>query len=325
MEKRVVKEDIFNSLSEEEHRGCILSTHDHVQRSAALNDNGDLVDLYFHHWLHKLLDIIGAAMKIEDYIICYEAQARGTIHAHLLLQIKGGPSNRDLENAKLAEKSNVPESKRAEIAAAKERAIKFACSQMGVSGVHPNPDPVNWPCPYGQDVHTPAPENNILRQDYTTLEQDESLKDRYERLVNRTMLHNCKPGYCLKKTREKELACCCDFPKALVGFKETYEAPMDGSRSYLIRPGRAAGIATQGAEYNESEKLIFQRNHPTLVHHIAELLTIWGANIEGRPVESYEQVIRYLLKYMMKDETNSQTFSTICKAVVESAEEDEPV
>jgi hypothetical protein len=56
-----------------------------MQRSAAVNGNGDLVDLYFHHRLHKLLDIIGAAMKIEDYIICYEAQARGTIYAHLLL------------------------------------------------------------------------------------------------------------------------------------------------------------------------------------------------------------------------------------------------
>jgi hypothetical protein len=87
MGKRVFKEDIFNSLSEEEQRRCILSTNNHVQRSAAVNDNGDLVDLYFHHPLHKLLEIIGAAMKIEDYIIRYEAQARGTIHAHLLLRI----------------------------------------------------------------------------------------------------------------------------------------------------------------------------------------------------------------------------------------------
>jgi hypothetical protein len=150
MEKRVVKEDIFNSLSEEEQRGCILSTDDHRQRSAAVNDNGDLVDLYVHHRLNKLLDIIEAAMKIEDYIIHYEAQARGTIHAHLLLRIKGGPSNCDLENAKLAEESNVPKSKQAEIAVAKEKAIKFACSQMGVSGVHPNPDPMNWPGPHGQ-------------------------------------------------------------------------------------------------------------------------------------------------------------------------------
>jgi hypothetical protein len=81
MGKRVVKEDIFNSLCEDEKGGCILSTDDHVQRSAAINDNGDLVYLYFHHRLHKIIDIIGAAMKIEDYIIRYEAQARGTIQA----------------------------------------------------------------------------------------------------------------------------------------------------------------------------------------------------------------------------------------------------
>jgi hypothetical protein len=85
MGKKVVKPDIFNSLSAEEQQGCILSTDDHVQRSAAVNDNEDLVDVYFYHRLHKLLDIIGAAMKIEDYIIHYEAQARETIHAHFLL------------------------------------------------------------------------------------------------------------------------------------------------------------------------------------------------------------------------------------------------
>jgi hypothetical protein len=68
------------------------------------------------------------------------------------------------------------------------------------------------------------------------------------------MLHNCMLGYCLKKNREGELACRSDFPEALVGFKETYEDPLDGSRPYLIRPGRVACSVTQGAEYNEALK-----------------------------------------------------------------------
>jgi hypothetical protein len=51
------------------------------------------------------------------------------------------------------------------------------------------------------------------------------------------------------------------------------------------------------------------------------LLTIWSANIEGRPVESYQQVVRYLLKYMMKNEPNSQPFESICKAAIDNAAE----
>ena len=62
-----------------------------------------------------------------------------------------------------------------------------------------------------------------------------------------------------------------------------------------------------------------------IVHHIPELLLDWGANIEGRPVQSFDQVIRYLLKYMMKDEPNSVPFSSITKAVVKAAKDEDPV
>ena len=80
----------------------------------------------------------------------------------------------------------------------------------------------------------------------------------------------------------------------------------------------------KGADF-EKGKLIFWRNHPVLVHHVPELLLIWGANIEGRPVQSHQQVLRYLLKYMMKDEPNSASFGAICKAVVTASKDEEPV
>ena len=38
-------------------------------------------------------------------------------------------------------------------------------------------------------------------------------------------------------------------------------------------------------------KLTFVLHHPTIVHHVPQLLVIWGANIEGRPVQSYKQVL----------------------------------
>jgi hypothetical protein len=47
---------------------------------------------------------------------------------------------------------------------------------------------------------------------------------------------------------------------------------------------------------------------------VPEFLLIWRANIEGRPVQSYQQVLLYLHKYMMKDEPNSALFSAVCKA-----------
>ena len=55
----------------------------------------------------------------------------------------------------------------------------------------------------------------------------------------------------------------------------------------------------------QSIKQKFLRNHPTIVYHMPELVLIWGANIEGRPLQSYKQVLRHLLKYMFKDEPNS--------------------
>jgi hypothetical protein len=121
------------------------------------------------------------------------------------------------------------------------------------------------------------------------------------------------------------LFCRFKFPIELVGFKANIEHPEDGSRPYLLRPDRIPEEAPEGAKCNEDNKLKPLRNHLTAVHHIPELLTIWGGNIEGSVVESYPQVIRYLLKYMMKDEPNSKPFNAICKAVVENAEEEAPL
>jgi hypothetical protein len=193
--KRVVKKDIYLTLTEEEKQQCICSTDDHLQRAARVKDNGNVVDFYFHLRLHMLLDHVGKVMNVHDYIIRYEAQARGTIHAHLLLRIKVGPSHSDLENAKAVLMPNLPEVKQAEIAAAQEKTIKFACNHIGVCGVHPNPDPADWPGPFGQDVYTPDPEHNILRLNILDIEDDQDHKSQHERMVNRCMLHGCKAGF----------------------------------------------------------------------------------------------------------------------------------
>jgi hypothetical protein len=135
------------------------------------------------------------------------------------------------------------------------------------------------------------------------------------------MLHGCKAGYCLKKDKEGCFHCRFYFPKDLLGFVPKYEDDMDGRGPCLVRPTTLLASAIEGAEYTDDNKITFLRNHPNLVHHNPELLTIWSANIEGRPVESYQQVVRYLLKYMMKNEPNSQPFESICKAAIDNAAE----
>ena len=309
----------LQDVPEDEIPGCIEATLDHTLRSKAIKDNADLVDWYFYHRVQAMLKNVLPVMGVEDHIVKYEVQARGTIHAHLLLQVRGGPSQLDLTNAyqdiSTLQPTSVPPVLRVQ-----DKIINYSSQLLGVSAVHPNPNPAEWPAPYGSNVHTPG--TNILRQRFLELKLGVEFKHRYELLINRTMLHHCRVGYCLNPKRrgtDGQMICRFGFPMDPVGFQEHFSA----NGATLERLHRTHQ-AQHGAEFHASN-LKFLRNHRTLVHHIPELLTIWGANVEGWPVQSYAQVIRYLLKYMMKGEPNSPSFFTISKAVVESVRDEEPV
>ena len=114
--------------------------------------------------------------------------------------------------------------------------------------------------------------------------------------------------------------CRFNFPIDPHGFKFIF----DHAGSEIIGVDKVQTETNAGAEFHRNE-LKFLRNHPTVVHHVPELLLLWGANIEGRPVQSYKQVLRYLLKYMFKDEPNSSPFQAITKAVIEATADEEPV
>jgi hypothetical protein len=163
-----------------------------------------------------------------------------------------------------------------------------------------------------------------LRQRFLELDSIAAYRAQYEKLINRCMLHHCREGYCLNRNRRDkntgEMVCRFHFPVKLHGFKFEFEE--NGSRISAVR--KVATESDVGAEFCGAE-LRFLRNHPAVVHHVAELLLIWGANIEGRPVQSYRQVLRYLLKYMFKEEPNSSPFQAITKAVIQAAAEEDPV
>ena len=119
-------------------------------------------------------------------------------------------------------------------------------------------------------------------------------------LLNRTMLHQCREGYCLnakqkpkKQQTDPRVKCRFGFEKDYHGFVPIW----DVNGSSLVSCDRNEEECSEGVEIGGGDKpdLLLMRNHPRMVSHIPELLSIWQANIEGRPVRSYEQVIRYLL------------------------------
>ena len=317
LRKRIV--DTLESVPEEERSECITQTEDAKLRIGNIKRHADIVDAYFKHRIDVLLDKVLPAIGAREHICRYEVQARGTIHAHILLHVEGGPSHQDLLDA--FHMVDPPE-RHEEVKATRDEVARFASHTLGITGMHPNPTPQEWPGPYGQDVQRPA--TNCLRERFLNLETPAECKEQYEKLCNRCMLHHCREAYCLSKQRRdkttREMICRFHFPIDLHGFKFIF----DHAGSKIIGVDKVQTETNAGAEFLRNE-LKFLRNHPTVVHHVPELLLLWGANIEGRPVQSYKQVLRYLLKYMFKDEPNSSPFQAITKAVIEATADEEPV
>ena len=245
------------------------------------------------------------------------------MHAHVLLNVKFGPSADDLRKAYL---KNDTEDE--EIEKAREEVTTFT-QMMGVTAWHPQRNVAHWPPPEG--LARERPRENVLRQRFTDVTTDEEYWERYEKLLNRTMLHTCRVGYCLKPTNnnmrqqaDQRAKCRFGFEKAYHGFQPIWDVNGSSLLGHKWIEGydhAEIGLTSDG----KMTDLYLMRNHPRMVSHIPELLSIWQANIEGRPVRSYEQVIRYLLKYMMKEEPNSKPFDAMMRASVEEVDEADPV
>jgi len=315
--KRLV--DSLADVPENERNNCIEKHEDAKKRISNLKKHTDVVDWYFHHRIQSLLKYIFPVIGAEDWILRYEVQARGTIHAHILVQVKNGPSHQDLKQG-YCDAKRMPENLRQATVDSQNKIIEFSTEVLGISGLHPNPKPIDWPGPYGQNVHTPP--SNCLRKTFRSLSLPAEFKEQYEALINRCMCHKCRVGYCLKKQMHANDCqnCRFNFPIELHGFKEVF----DELQQHIISMEKTESESKKAADFVQG-KLRFLRNHPTVVHHVPEFLLIWLGNIEGRPVQSYEQVLRYLLKYMMKDEPNSTSFTAVCRSVVEASKDEDPV
>ena len=298
-------------------RKYIDQATDYQLRSKNLRKYPDIVVTYLHHRVHTMLQFFWKPLGLKDHIIRYEVQNRGTMHAHMLLCLKKSVSTMELQKAFIKPTVDMPNAEKLANKEAKEKLIDFSVNTLGVSAVHPNPDPKQWPSPFGSNIYCPP--QNCLRQRFLDIND---MNAQYENLINRVMIHMCRFGICLNDKRKDSsgnILCRFKFPMDTLGF--TLQFDELGSK---ILSAYRNDISPNGADI-VGEDLVFVRNHPTLVHHIPELLTVWCANVETRPVKSYDQVIRYLLKYLVKPEPNSPPFESMLKSVVEGANDDDAV
>ena len=97
------------------------------------------------------------------------------MHAHVLLNVKFGPSADDLRKAYL---KNDAEDE--EIEKAREEVTTFT-QMMGVTAWHPQRNVAHWPPPEG--LARERPRENVLRQRFTDITSDEEYWERYEKLL----------------------------------------------------------------------------------------------------------------------------------------------
>ena len=201
----------------------------------------------------------------------------------------------------------------------RKKVIAFLTERLGLSAIHPEADCTQWP---GQE-NSATPVTNCLRIPYTDALQSSSthLQDLIN-LVNRVQIHKCKLGYCLKYDENGVLQQCrFKYPRKLVGFQAIFE---EQDESLLVAILRIVGQLVDGAGFVKGE-LLNIRNHDRLVETIPEILTVWRGNTDAQLIKSLQHLMEYVLKYIMKPETGSKTFTQTVHSVTREYDENSPI
>ena len=170
-------------------------------------ENSDIVNWFFKKKFQLLVEHVFPILKITDYIARSEFQGRGSIHIHAILAADGNVTPTDLEHViKSAQPPNEP----CEIQIheeAKQRVCDFAMNHIGLTTLHPNPDPMQWP---ERMPHTI--DNQCLRLNIKDISDPKELSKIYESRVNLVQRHACNHNYCLsyakrdKKNNEPKMS-----------------------------------------------------------------------------------------------------------------------
>ena len=325
---------------------------DYNLRRKAVHDHGNIVDYFGTKRMNLLIEkVLHDTMGLTDYILRSEYQSRKAVHWHMAARMEGlgledirracrkhdfdvrlsteeeqlmsqaemDQYRKDMQKEGIDMDNLSTEQTKKEVEASRQRVIEFTTQDLGLSACHPQPDPKLWPGPEGQDVTAPA--TNCLRDnflDVTDFETD------YEHLINRAMLHACRITYCIIESafRRENLPDKCRFgyPLTLYGFIQRL-LEVDGHAIW--------DEIERYPEFQDGADFVYGtleilRNHPRLVCHVPELLSLWRGNIDMKLIKNPEQLLKYILKYMMKPEQNSNTFEAMIKKLTENADDTTP-
>ena len=327
-ENRYIDKIVVNNASEipadANPEDYITLAQQNKMRVEAVASQPDVASEFLNKKLNLLLEhVLVPCLGALDWIIRCEFQHRSTEHFHMVLRLKDGPS---IDTVKLAfatysfdvnDAVVLPNRKEPSPEAVKEaraNIIDMGINRIGLVANHPELDANNWPQPEG--LRSGRPATNCLRIPFeeAMLQPLQDLID----LVNRIMLHACSKGYCRKVDEKgKQLPCNQHFPRLPVGYE-------DHSTEEVRRLVRCLEVAALGARFVGGE-LQLLRNHPRVVACIQEILQAWRANNDAQLIESTEQLIAYILKYVMKPEVGSVAFNDIVKKVAADTDETTPV
>jgi hypothetical protein len=324
----------------------ITKQEDFKLRRTALQRNGHIVNFFGNKRLQLVIEhVLCRTLGVTHWFVRNEFQSRGTLHWHMVAYMNGLDAvaarkafktyrfdmvSTDQQNFEedeefhriMAKYPAVTPAEQADIEQARLDVATFATDHVGLSEVHPQPDPKLWPPPEGQAAEEPA--TNCLRLDnLDKVRSDEFLANDLELLTNRVQLHKCTRNYCLKLVPIlNQFICRFHFPKDPEGFEYRTEETLPGVHvidEILLEANQSAGGIVEGS------KLRLLRTHPRQVGCIPEILQIWRGNTDQRLVESIKAVREYILKYVLKSEKNSASFDEIVRVLTEDAPAELPV
>ena len=350
-ENRYIDKIVVNNASEipadANPEDYITLARQNKMRVEAVASQPDVASEFLQKKLNLLIDhVLVPCLGAIDWVIRCEFQHRSTEHFHMVLRLKDGPSINTVKTAFATYKFDVksavvlPKKQESEVAAeehstekvteepstdekepspevvaeARAAIIDMAINRIGLVASHPELDANNWPQPEG--LRSGRPTTNCLRMTFAEAMQ-QPLQDLID-LVNRIMLHACSKGYCRKVDEKgKPLPCKQNFPRLRVGY-------VDESTEMERCLIRCLEVAALGARFAGGEMQLL-RNHPRVVVCIQEVLQAWRANNDAQVIESTQQLIAYILKYVMKPEEDSAAFGEAVKKLHADTEENTTV
>ena len=331
-------------------------------RRAFLLKHARYYDVFFRSRVDTFVQtVLMDAMGVKDWLVRYEYQARTAIHAHLLVVLPLGIDLEQRKAAFFKHKpEDMAWAKRVfesesytgigadgssstpifECLEARKKIVEAVSLRIGLVESHPSCDPSDWYVIDGGNLmHGPIGE--VIRG---------SLEERLVQpaasminLVNKVGLHTCRDTYCrkAKKVQAQTAAtsaapaqpspqepCRFAFPRQLIGFQHRFDDDGDGIVGVdRVVPPRGNGMIFQITDLSSKHcgkvKLRMRRNLARVVSHNADLLMIWGANIEVQYIEKEQAVKEYVTKYICKAEQMSEAGDSFAKNVFDSTGEDD--